>query len=175
MPHQRILRVTRNQGDPVLPRKLLGDLTRRTRKRQFPDAMERALPWAALVALIAPHMPAGQRGGPPFPVEAMRRIHFMQQWFTLSESAMVKTLHGVPLFRDFAGPGAWDDRLPDETTILRFRHQLEKNDPAPRILQTVNDVLRTKGLMLRVGTVVHVTLIAMPSSTKNSSGERTRR
>ncbi len=105
----------------------LGNSTRRTRKRQFLDEMERVVPWAALVALIAPHMPAGQRGRPPFPVEAMLRIHFMQQWFTLSDPAMEEALHDVPLFRDFAGLGGWDDRLPDETTILRFRHLLEKN------------------------------------------------
>jgi IS5 family transposase len=150
----------------------LGSSTRRTRKRQFLDEMERVVPWAALVALIAPHMPAGQRGRPPFPVEAMLRIHFMQQWFTLSDPAMEEALHDVPLFRDFAGLGGWDDRLPDETTILRFRHLLEKNDLAPRMLEAVNDVLRAKGLMLRAGTVVDATLIAAPSSTKNNSGQR---
>jgi transposase, IS5 family len=150
----------------------LGNSTRRTRKRQFLDEMERVVPWAALVALIAPHMPAGQRGRPPFPVEAMLRIHFMQQWFTLSDPAMEEALHDVPLFRDFAGLGGWDDRLPDETTILRFRHLLEKHDLAPRILDAVNDVLRAKGLMLRAGTVVDATLIAAPSSTKNNSGQR---
>jgi transposase, IS5 family len=150
----------------------LGSSSRRTRKRQFLDEMERVVPWAALVTLIAPHMPAGQRGRPPFPVEAMLRIHFMQQWFTLSDPAMEEALHDVPLFRDFAGLGGWDDRLPDETTILRFRHLLEKHDLAPRILETVNDVLRAKGLMLRAGTVVDATLIAAPSSTKNNSGER---
>jgi IS5 family transposase len=145
---------------------------RRTRKRQFLDEMERVVPWAALVALIAPYMPAGQLGRPPFPVEAMRRIHFMQQWFTLSDPAMEEALHDVPLFRDFAGLGGWDDRLPDETTILRFRNLLEKNDLAPRMLEAVNDVLRTKGLMLRTGTVVDATLIAAPSPTKNNSGQR---
>jgi IS5 family transposase len=150
----------------------LGTSARRTRKRQFLDEMDRVVPWQALVALIAPHMPAGQRGRPPFPVEAMLRIHFMQLWFTLSDPAMEEALHDVPLFRDFAGLGGWDDRLPDETTILRFRHLLERHDLAPRILQAVNEVLRAKGLMLRAGTVVDATLIAAPSSTKNNSGQR---
>ena len=103
------------------------------------------MPWAALVALIAPHMPAGLRGRPPFPVQAMLRTHFMQQWFTLSGPAMEEALHDVPLLRDFAGLGGWDDRLPDETTILRFRQLLEKHGLAPRILETVNDVLRAQG------------------------------
>lgn len=134
--------------------------------------MERVVPWNDLVALVSPYMPEGRRGRPPFPVEAMLRIHFMQQWFNLSDPAMEDALHDVPLFRDFAGLGGWDDRLPDESTILRFRHALEKHKLAEQILKTVNELLTAKGLMLRSGTVVDATLIAAPSSTKNSSGER---
>src|SRR5574343_711689 len=102
----------------------------------------------------------------------MLRIHFMQQWFNLSDPAMEDALHDVPLFREFAGLGGWDDRLPDETTILRFRHKLEEKKLAPQILRTINDLLQHKGLMLRTGTVVDATLIAAPSSTKNAEGER---
>jgi IS5 family transposase len=124
------------------------------------------------VELVAPYMPEGRRGRPPFAVEAMLRIHFMQQWFNLSDPAMEDALHDVPLFREFAGLGGWDDRLPDESTILRFRHVLDKHKLAGQILQTVNDLLTAKGLLLRQGTVVDATLIAAPSSTKNASGER---
>jgi IS5 family transposase len=134
--------------------------------------MDRVVPWSDLVAEIAPFMPAGKRGRPPFPVESLLRIHFMQQWFTLSDPAMEEALHDMPLFRDFAGLGGWDDRLPDESTILRFRHVLEKHKLAERILATVNLLLGAKGLMLRSGTVVDATLISAPSSTKNASGER---
>jgi IS5 family transposase len=150
----------------------LGNSTKRTRKREFLAQMERVVPWQALVALVAPYAPEGRRGRPPFSVETMLRIHFMQQWFTLSDPAMEEALHDMPLFRDFAGLGGWSSRLPDETTILRFRHLLEQHKLAPEILATVNDLLRDKGLMLRVGTVVDATLIAAPSSTKNQSGER---
>ena len=150
----------------------LGTSTKRTRRREFLDEMDRVVPWSALVAEIAPFMPEGKRGRPPFPVESLLRIHFMQQWFTLSDPAMEEALHDMPLFRDFAGLGGWDDRLPDESTILRFRHVLEKNKLAERILATVNLLLGAKGLMLRSGTVVDATLISAPSSTKNASGER---
>ena len=150
----------------------LGNSTKRTRKREFLAEMERVVPWAALVELVAPFAPEGRRGRPPFSVETMLRIHFMQQWFTLSDPAMEEALHDMPLFREFAGLGGWSDRLPDETTILRFRHLLEQHKLAPKILQTVNELLRGKGLLLRAGTVVDATLIAAPSSTKNSSGER---
>jgi IS5 family transposase len=150
----------------------LGQSTKRTRRREFLSEMERVVPWTDLVALVSTYMPEGRRGRPPFPVEVMLRIHFMQQWFILSDPAMEDALHDVPLFREFAGLGGWDDRLPDETTILRFRHKLEEKKLAPQILRTINDLLQHKGLMLKTGTVVDATLIAAPSSTKNASGER---
>ena len=145
--------------------------TKRTRKREFLAQMERVVPWADLVALIAPYAPEGKKGRPPFAVQTMLRIHFMQQWFTLSDPAMEEALHDVPLFREFAQL-SWDQRLPDESTILRFRHLLEKHKLAEQILAVVNDMLISKGLLLKAGTVVDATLIAAPSSTKNSSGER---
>jgi transposase, IS5 family len=145
--------------------------TKRTRKREFLAQMERVVPWGALVELVSPYAPEGKKGRPPFAVDTMLRIHFMQQWFTLSDPAMEEALHDIALFREFAGLG-WDSRLPDESTILRFRHLLEKHKLAEQILAAVNDLLRDKGLMLKAGTVVDATLIAAPSSTKNQSGER---
>ena len=150
----------------------LGNSTKRTRKVAFLAEMERVVPWSALVELVAPYAPEGRRGRPPFSVETMLRIHFMQQWFTLSDPAMEEALHDTPLFREFAGVGGWSDRVPDETTILRFRHLLEKHKLAPEILKSVNELLSAKGLLLKAGTVVDATLIAAPSSTKNKTGER---
>ena len=134
--------------------------------------MNRVVPWAALVALVTPHAPAGRRGRPPFPVETMLRIHFMQQWFGLSDPAMEEALFDVPRYREFAGLDNGNVGLPDESTILRFRHLLETHKLAGPMLAAVNDVLRDKGLMLRIGTVVDATLISAPSSTKNDSGQR---
>lgn len=150
----------------------LGQSSKRTRRRAFLEEMDAVVPWSELVALVSPFMPEGRRGRPPFAVEVMLRVHFMQQWFNLSDPAMEEALHDMALFRDFAGLGGWDERVPDESTILRFRRVLEKHKLAPKILQTINDLLRSKGLMLRAGTVVDATLIAAPSSTKNASGER---
>lgn len=150
----------------------LGMTAKRTRRREFLDEMEKVVPWVDLVSLVSPYLPEGKRGRPPFSPETMLRIHFMQQWFALSDPAMEEALHDMPVFREFAGLEAWDERLPDESTILRFRHVLEKHKLAAQMLQTVNDVLSAKGVMLKSGTVVDATLIAAPSSTKNSSGER---
>jgi IS5 family transposase len=145
--------------------------TKRTRKREFLAQMERVVPWTALVELVMPYAPEGKKGRPPFAVEAMLRIHFMQQWFTLSDPAMEEALHDMPLLREFAGLG-WDRRLPDESTILRFRHLLERHKLAEQILAVVNDLLISQGLLLKAGTVVDATLIAAPSSTKNKDGQR---
>ena len=145
--------------------------TKRTRKREFLDEMECVVPWTDLVTLIAGHAPQGKRGRPPFAVSTMLRIHFLQQWFGLSDPAMEEALHDTPMFRNFAQLD-WTQRLPDETTILRFRHLLEEHKLADQILSVVNDMLGAKGLLLRTGTVVDATLIAAPTSTKNASGER---
>ncbi len=146
--------------------------TKKTRKREFLGEMERVVPWKVLVQVIEPHWPKSKTGRPPFAIETMLRIHYMQQWFGLSDPAMEEALHDVPLYLEFAGLSSGASRIPDETTILRFRHLLEKHDLAVDMLRVVNDLLQRKGLMLRTGTAVDATLIAAPSSTKNSSGER---
>ena len=146
---------------------------KRTRKRRFLDEMNAVVPWADLVALIAPYAPeAGRRGRQPFAVEVMLRIHFMQQWFTLSDPAMEEALHDVPLYREFAGLDNWHTRLPDESTILRFRHLLEQHKLAEQMFKLINELLIAKGLLLKAGTAVDATLIAAPSSTKNKDKAR---
>nr|CUV26625.1 IS5 transposase and trans-activator; CP4-44 prophage [Ralstonia solanacearum]CUV37224.1 IS5 transposase and trans-activator; CP4-44 prophage [Ralstonia solanacearum]CUV42240.1 IS5 transposase and trans-activator; CP4-44 prophage [Ralstonia solanacearum]CUV61117.1 IS5 transposase and trans-activator; CP4-44 prophage [Ralstonia solanacearum] len=148
------------------------DLTnRRTRKRVFLDEMERVVPWKEFVALITPHAPTKATGRKPFPIEAMLRIHFLQQWFGLSDVAMEEALYEVPLYREFTGLGGMS-RLPDRVSILRFRHLLEQHKLAEQFLQTVNSQLGAKGYLLKEGTAVDATLIAAPSSTKNKDGER---
>lgn len=145
--------------------------TKKTRKREFLEQMQQVVPWKDLVQLIVPYAPEGRTGRPPFPVEMLLRIHFLQQWFNLSDPAMEEALHDMALFREFAGLG-WSSPTPDESTILRFRHMLEKHKLAEEIFQAVNLLLEEKKLLLRAGTIVDATLIAAPSSTKNSSKAR---
>jgi IS5 family transposase len=146
---------------------------KRTRKRRFLDEMNVVVPWADLVGLITPHAKeSGRRGRQPFAVEVMLRIHFMQQWFTLSDPAMEEALHDVPLYREFAGLDNWHTRLPDESTILRFRHLLEKHKLAEQMFKHINELLAARGLLLKAGTAVDASLIAAPSSTKNKDKAR---
>jgi IS5 family transposase len=146
--------------------------TKRTRKREFLDEMRRVVPWSRLIALIEPHYPKGKTGRPPFPIATMLQIHFMQQWFGLSDPAMEEARYDVPVYREFAGLDEGMTRLPDESTILRFRHLLETHGLAAQMLTLVNEILSEKGLMLKTGSAVDATLISAPSSTKNGSGTR---
>jgi len=144
---------------------------KKTRKREFLEQMEQVVPWAELVELIAPYYPEGRTGRPPFSLLTMLRIHFMQQWFTLSDPGMEEAFFDTPLYREFAQLEEFS-RLPDESTILRFRHRLEKHKLAEQIFLTVNEILTQRGLLLKAGTAVDATLIAAPTSTKNKDKAR---
>ena len=144
---------------------------KKTRKQVFLEQMDQVVPWAALVELIVPYYPEGRTGRPPFSLLTMLRIHFMQQWFTLSDPGMEEAFFDTPLYREFAQLEEFG-RLPDESTILRFRHRLEKHKLAEQILETVNELLTQRGLLLKAGTAVDATLIAAPTSTKNKDKTR---
>ena len=144
---------------------------KKTRKREFLEQMNEVVPWAALVERIAPYYPQGRTGRPPFSLTTMLRVYFMQQWFTLSDPAMEEAFFDTPLYREFAQLPELA-RLPDESTILRFRHRLEKHKLTEQILATVNEVLTDRGLLVKAGTVVDATLIAAPTSTKNKDKAR---
>jgi IS5 family transposase len=147
---------------------------KQTKREKFLAEMESVVPWAALLALIEPHYPkASKKGGrPPYPLATMLRIHLLQQWYSLSDPAMEEALIETPTMRRFAGIELISDRIPDETTILTFRHLLEKHDLGQQIFETVKAHLSARGMTMRQGTIVDATLIAAPSSTKNKEGKR---
>ena len=143
---------------------------KRTRREVFLDEMEQVVPWKRLLALIMKDWPKGKNGRPPYPAETMLRIHFLQQWFAYGDLAMEEALYESMILRRFARVSM--NTLPDETTILNFRHRLEEKNLAKDLFDAVNAELESKGLLLRTGTVVDATIIHAPSSTKNSTGQR---
>jgi IS5 family transposase len=144
---------------------------KKTRREVFLEEMEQVVPWKALLKVIEPHYPVAGRGRRPYPLEAMLRVHLMQNWFALSDPAMEEALYEIASLRNFAGL-ALSEPIPDETTILNFRHILEESDLAEDIFKQVNAHLSRKGLLLKRGSIVDATIIAAPSSTKNADGER---
>ncbi len=145
---------------------------KRTRREVFLAEMDQVVPWARLMALIEPVYPKAGNGRRPYALETMLRVHLMQLWFNLSDPAMEESLYDITPMRQFAGLSLTHGGLPDETTILNFRHLLERNKLAERIFAEVNAMLGEHGLLLRHGTIVDATIIAAPSSTKNSTGGR---
>jgi IS5 family transposase len=143
-----------------------------TRRAQFLSEMEAVIPWPVLQAVIEPHYPTGSTGRPPHPLMRMLRIYFMQQWFNLSDPGMEDALYEMESMRHFAQIDVTKDVIPDETTILRFRHLLEQHQLTEGIFKAVRGLLEKKGLMLKSGTIVDATIIEAPPSTKNAEGAR---
>jgi IS5 family transposase len=143
-----------------------------TRRERFLAEMDAVIPWKHLNRLIEPHYPRAGNGTQPMPQERMLRIYFMQQWFNLSDPAMEDSLYDSESMRRFAGIELGEDAVPDETTILRFRHLLEKHYLTQAIFSQIRTLLEQKRLLLKSGTIVDATIIEAPPSTKNEEQAR---
>jgi transposase, IS4 family len=143
-----------------------------TRRERFLAQIEAATPWAQLVAVIEPHYPKGSRGRPPIGVERMLRMYIAQNCFGLSDEGIEDALYDSQAIRRFVGIDLGREAAPDATTLLKFRRLLEEKNLTAAIFETINAQLAEKGLLMRQGTIVDATIIAAPSSTKNSTGER---
>lgn len=144
---------------------------RKTRREEFLEQMDELIPWKRLEKKIARHYPKPGNGRRPYPLSTMLRVHCMQLFYNLSDPAMEDALYEIESMRRFAGLSL-SGPLPDETTILKFRHLLEQHKLGKEILKEVNQHLEKEGLLLREGTIVDATIISAPTSTKNQSGQR---
>jgi IS5 family transposase len=145
---------------------------RKTRRELFLEKLEVLMPWQKLEAPIARYYAkAGSQGGrPPYPLSTMLRVHLMQLVYNLSDPAMEDALYEIESMRRFAGLRL--DRIPDETTVLNFRHLLERHGLGKKLFKRINRHLQENGLLLREGSIIDATIIAAPTSTKNREGER---
>lgn len=145
---------------------------KRTRRERFLARMEEVIPWAQLVAVIAPHYPKGERGRPPLGLERMLRVYFLQQWYALADEAVEDALYDSQALQRFARIELDAEGVPDATTLLKFRRLLETHDLCRALFTAINTDLAARGLLLREGTLVDATLIAAPASTKNEKRTR---
>jgi len=143
-----------------------------TRRERFLADMEIVVPWKRLVELIEPHYPKGRRGRPPIGVERMLRVYFLSQWYGLADEALEDAIYDSQAMRNFVGIDLSSESVPDATTLLKFRHLLEREDLTKAIFAEIGDHLQERKLSLREGTIVDATIIAAPSSTKNREGKR---
>jgi transposase, IS5 family len=146
--------------------------SRKSRRELFLDEMERIVPWSRLVGLVGPHYPKGENGRPPIGLERMLRLYFLQQWFNLSDPGAEEALYESPVLRRFAGIDLGKEPVPDETTICKFRHLLERHALGRAMLAEVNAHLSANGVKITTGTIVDATIIHAPSSTKNEKQQR---
>ena len=145
---------------------------KKTRREKFLEEMNQVIPWEELLQDIKKYYPQAGNGRQPMPLERMLRIYFMQQWYGLSDPAMEDALYDIESMRRFADIDIETDAIPDETTILHFRHLLEKHELTKKIFEKTQRYPTEKGLLLREGTIVDATIINAPSSTKNRDNAR---
>jgi transposase, IS5 family len=143
-----------------------------TKKAKFLIEMDALVPWRELCELIEPHYPKAGKGRPPIGLERMLRLHFLQVWFNLADEACEEALYEVSVFREFAQIDLGEERVPDATSLLRFRRLLETHDLSRAMLARVNALLQARGLRVSGGTMVDATIIHAPSSTKNATQSR---
>jgi IS5 family transposase len=146
-----------------------------TRRERFLAEMEQVVPWAALLAALAPHyFPdcEGRRGRPPIGLDRMLRMYFLQQWFGLSDEGLEDAIYDSQALRAFLRIDLGREGVPDATTLLQFRRWLETRGLTESIFETVNAGLRERGLLLSKGTMVDATILAAPPSTKNREQAR---
>ena len=143
-----------------------------TKREAFLNEMERVVPWSRLLKLIEPYYPKAGNGRPPMPMETMLRIYFLQQWYSLSDPAAEEALYDIESMRRFVQLELLDDAIPDETTILKFRHMIERHALSEAIFADINNYLVEKGIQVSQGSMVDATIIQAASSTKNKDKKR---
>jgi len=143
-----------------------------TRREEFLRTMETIVPWAALCQVIEPHYPKAGNGRPPIGLERMLRIHFLQHWFNLADLACEEALYDSASLRRFVGIDLGRERVPDATTLLKFRKLLNEQKLGEALFAQVGQQLQERGFKVNTGTIVDATIIAAPSSTKNADKAR---
>lgn len=142
------------------------------RSSKFLEEMNLATPWDKLLSIIEPHYPTGGVGRRPMPLKLMLKIYFLQQWYQLSDPAAEEAIYDRLSFQKFLDIDLLTDTIPDETTILNFRHLIERNALHDALFEAINAYLASKGFILKKGTLVDATIIHAPKSKKNAEGKR---
>lgn len=145
---------------------------KKTRREEFLEIMDEIIPWEEWVGVITPHYPNGKQGRPPIGIERMLRMYLLQIWFNLSDPATEDAIYDSYAMRKFTGIDFLTESVPDETTLCKFRHLLEKNGVNKLFFDAVNRVMVASGHMMKGGTIVDATIINAPSSTKNEERSR---
>ena len=145
---------------------------KKTKREEFLETMDETIPWDEWVSVIEPYYPQGKRGRPPMGIEKMLRMYLLQIWFNLSDPATEDAIYDSYAMRKFTEIDFMTEAVPDETTLCKFRHLLEKNELNKLFFDAINRVMVQTGHMMKGGTIVDATIVNAPSSTKNAQKAR---
>jgi IS5 family transposase len=159
------------------PQKAFADIEydsrkRKTKREEFLEMMDKIIPWSNWASIIEPYYPSGKRGRPTRGIETMLRMYFLQVWFSLSDEMVEDSIYDSHAMKKFMGVTFGEEQAPDATTLLKFRHLLEKNNLCEQLFKDFTERLEANGCVMRGGSIIDATIIKAPSSTKNASGKR---
>ena len=143
----------------------------KTRRERFLEQLDSLVPWKRLEERIRPYYPKAGRGRRPYPLSVMLRVHVVQVTHNLSDPAMEDLLYEAESVRRFVGLRL-SEAIPDESTILHFRHLLERHELGQGLFEEIKGYLAERGVMLKRGSIVDATIISAPSSTRNKANQR---
>ena len=149
-----------------------GSRKRTTKREGFLDIMEEIIPWDEWVEFVRPYYPAGKLGRPTKVIEKMLRMYLLQTWFNLSDEGTEDAIYDSYAFRKFMKIHFMNEQVPDATTLLKFRHMIEKNHLGEEFFKAINRVMEASGYIMHGGTIIDATIINAPSSTKNAEKKR---
>ncbi|MCI5904926.1 MAG: IS5 family transposase [Oscillospiraceae bacterium] len=149
-----------------------GNRKRTTKREEFLDIMDEIIPWGEWVEFVRPYYPEGKRGRPTKGIETMLRMYLLQTWFNLSDEGVEDAIYDSYAFRKFMKIDFMTEQAPDVTTLLKFRHLIEKNHLGEAFFKAINRVMEATGHIMHGGTIVDATIINAPSSTKNAEKKR---
>lgn len=114
---------------------------RKTKREEFLDIMDEIIPWEEWVEFVRPYYPDGKRGRPTKGIEKMLRMYLLQVRFNLSDEGVEDAIYDSYAFRKFMNIDFMEEQVPDATTLLKFRHLLEKNKLGEQMFQAINRVM----------------------------------
>lgn len=150
----------------------LGQRKKQLKCEKFLHEMNEVIPWQKFIENISPFYTEKELGRKKTDVKMLLKIYFLQQWYNLSDPGAEEAIYDRNSFQKFLEIDLLSSNVPDETTILNFRHLLEENKLQERFFEATNTLLQEKGLIMKEGTSVDATIITASSSTKNKKNER---
>ena len=143
-----------------------------TKREKFLKEMDNIIPWEDWVEVIKPYYYTNKKGRKAKDIETMLRMYLLQNWFNLSDVGVEDAIYDSYSMRSFVQIDFIEEQVPDATTLLHFRHIIEKHHIGQQLFEDIKARLENAGLIMHGGTIMDASIIEAPSSTKNKEGKR---